>query len=163
MKRCKGKPVELEGIGWSSDTCNVHTRDWGKAAYATQAADRAYALANIKKPAEKIDFAEVDDAYSYKELQHLEALGLAPEGQAAKLLEKGTFEPDGELPVNISGGSLGCGSLHDASPFRGLLEAVLQLRGQAVERQLAKAKRGLVCSWRGVPTATGGVAILSGR
>jgi acetyl-CoA C-acetyltransferase len=65
--------------------------------------------------------------------------------------------------VNVSGGALGCGYLHDASPLRALLEAVLQLRGQAGERQLSKAKRGLVCSWRGVPTATGGVAILSGR
>lgn len=162
-KRCQGQPITLEGIGWSSDTCNVHTRDWGKAVYIEQAASRAYEMAEVKKPASDIDFAEVDDAFTYKELQHLEALGLAEPGKTAKLLEKGSFEPDGKLPVNISGGSLGCGNLHDASAFRGLLEAVLQLRGHAGERQLPKAKRGLVCSWRGLPTATGGVAILSGR
>lgn len=163
LKRCKGQPVALDGIGWSSDTCNVHTRDWGWAAYTEQAAGRAYKMAGISKPAEEIDFAEVDDAYSYKELQHLEALGLAPKGQSGKQLDQGTFEPDGKLPVNVSGGALGCGSLHDASAFRGLLEVVLQLRGHAGERQLPKAKRGLVCSWRGVPTATGGVAVLSRR
>lgn len=163
LRRCKGRPVALDGIGWSSDTCNLHTRDWSKAAYAEQAAARAYKMAGIAKPAEEFDFAEVDDAYSYKELQHIEALGLCPQGQSAKMLEQGAFEPNGKLPVNVSGGSLGCGNLHDASAFRGLFEAVLQLRGHAGERQLPKAKRGLVCSWRGVPTATGGVAVLSGR
>ena len=35
----------------------------------------AYRQVGIRDPAEEIDLAEVDDAYAYKELQHLEALG----------------------------------------------------------------------------------------
>ncbi len=163
QKRCTGRPVMVDGIGWSSDTCNIHTRDWSRAAYAEQAAARAYRMAGITRPAAEVDFAEVNDAYTYKELQHLEALGLAPRGQAAALADQGLFDPDGRLPVNVSGGCLGCGNLHDVSAFCSLYEVVLQVRGQAGERQLPRAKRGLVCSWRGLPTATGGVAILSGR
>ncbi len=163
LPRLKGQPVFVDGIGWTSDTCNLPTRDWARAVYAEKAAQRAYQMAGIRNPSDELDFAEVDDTYAYKELQHLEALGLAPAGQAGKLLEQGVFEREGKFPVNVSGGSLGCGHLHDASPLRGLLEAILQLRGQAGQRQLPKARRGLVCSWRGVPTATGAVVILSGR
>ena len=40
------------------------------------------------------------------------------------------------------------------------LEAVLQLRGQAGALQIPKARKALVQSWRGIPTATGAVAVL---
>ncbi len=163
LPRLKGRPVFIDGVAWISDTCNLMTRDWSRAVYTEQSAKRAYEMAGVRDPRHDLDFAEVDDTYAYKELQHLEALGLAGRGEAGRLLEKGEFDRGGRLPVNVSGGALGCGHLHDASPLRGLLEATLQLRGEAGERQLAKARRGLVCSWRGVPTATGAVAVLSGR
>lgn len=159
-KKCRGRPVYVEAVTWISDTCNLPTRDWGRAVYTEKAAARAYEMAGLTNPPEELDFVEVDDAYTYKELQHLEALGLAPRGQSGSMLEQGAFDLGGKLPVNPSGGSLGCGHLHDASSLRALLEAVLQLRGEAGRRQVPKARRGLVCSWRGVPTATGGVAIL---
>jgi acetyl-CoA C-acetyltransferase len=38
---------------------------------------------------------------------------------------------------------------------------VTQLRGHAGPRQLKKTKTGLAQSWRGVPTATGAVVVLS--
>jgi len=163
VSRCKGPPVFVDGIAWISDTCNLFTRDWGRAVYAEKAARQAYELAGIRDPQRDLSFAEVDDTYAYKELQHLEALGLAPRGQSGRLLEQGVFDAGGRLPVNVSGGCLGCGYLHDASPLRGVLEAVLQLRGHAGERQVPDARRGLVSSWRGIPTATGGVAVLSRR
>ena len=70
------------------------------------------------------------------------------------------FSPAGDLPVNVSGGNLGCGHTYDMSGLRSVLEVVLQLRGQAGERQLAEVNVGLAQSWRGIPTATGGVAVL---
>jgi acetyl-CoA C-acetyltransferase len=63
--------------------------------------------------------------------------------------------------VNPSGGCLGEGHLLDASGLARLLEAVLQLRGEAGPRQIPHAGTALVASWRGLPTATGAVAILS--
>lgn len=160
LSHFRSQPVFIEGIAWLSDTYNLFTRDWARARYAEQVARRAYERAGIQHPLEELDFAEIDDTYAYKELQHLEAVGIAPEGESGRMLEEGVFDPKGRLPVNLSGGSLGCGYLHDASSLRGVLEAVWQLRGQAGERQLPSAKRGLVCSWRGVPTGTGGVVIL---
>ena len=77
------------------------------------------------------------------------------------MLEAGAFYADGDLPVNVSGGHLGCGFAYDLSGLRSVLEVVLQLRGEAGQRQLKGVKTGLAQSWRGLPTAFGGVAVLS--
>jgi acetyl-CoA C-acetyltransferase len=160
LSRLKGEPVFINGIGWSQHTPNIEERELHRAIYAEKAARMAYRMAGIASPTSQIDFAEVDDTFSYKELQHLEALGLARRGESGRLLEEGTFSPSGALPVNVSGGNLGCGYTYDMSGLRSVLEVVLQLRGAAGERQLPEVKVGLAQSWRGIPTATGGVAVL---
>ena len=131
-----------------------------RAAYAEQSAARAYKMAGVRNPATYFDLAEVDDTYSYKELQSLEALKLAAKGKAGKMVESGAFDRDGRLPVNASGGSLGVGHLLEATGLHRVLEAVLQLRGQAGRLQIQRAKKAVVQSWRGIPTATGAVAVL---
>ena len=158
--RLKAAPVFLRGIGWSQDTPNLEERDFSRAAYAEQAAARAYRMAGISDPAAELDVAEIDDAFSYKQLQHLEALGLARRGEAGRLLEQGAFALSGALPVNPSGGSLGGGAAHDATGLRSVAEVCRQLRGQAGAHQVAGAAAGLAQSWRGLPTATGAVAVL---
>jgi acetyl-CoA C-acetyltransferase len=121
----------------------------------------AYRQAGIRSPQAAIDFAEIDDIYAYKELQSLEALGLVPTGSAGLLTEDGGTQPDGELPVNVSGGSQGVGDLLDATGLARALEVVVQLRAQGGPRQLKDVQIGLAQSWRGVPTASGAVVILS--
>ena len=74
---------------------------------------------------------------------------------------EGRFSAGGALPVNPSGGSLGAGHLFDAAGLYKIAESAQQLRGDAGALQIADANRCLVQSWRGVPTATGGVAVLS--
>ena len=160
LPRIKGRPVFIRGIGWSQDTPNIEERDSGRAAYAEQAARRAYRMAGISDPVSEIDIAEIDDTLSYKQLQHLEALGFALPGESGRMQERGAFAHGGAIPVNVSGGNLGCGATHDASGLRSVLEVVLQLRGVAGERQVPGVKTGLAQSWRGIPTATGGVAVL---
>jgi len=155
------QPVFIDGIGWSQHTPNIEERDLSRAVYAELASQMAYRAAGITSPTGQIDFAELDDTFSYKELQHLEAVGLARSGESGRLLEEGLFSPNGDLPVNVSGGNLGCGYTHDMSGLRSVLEVVLQLRGTAGEHQLSGVKVGLAQSWRGIPTATGGVAVLS--
>ena len=152
--------VWIRGIGWSSDTPVVEDRDFASAAYVDQAASRAYKMARVGVPASYFDLAEIDDTYAFKELQGIESLKLAKKGKAGKMLESGIFDRDGRLPVNSSGGSLGVGHLLEATGLHRTLEAVLQLRGQAGRLQISKAKKALVQSWRGLPTATGAVAVL---
>ncbi len=162
-RRLSPHPVWMRGIGWANDSPSLESRCWARAAYAEQAAAMAYRMAGIGNPAEEIQFAEVDDTFAYKELQHLEALGLCAQGRAGPLTVEGATAPDGCLPVNVSGGSLGIGHLLDASGLARVLEVVLQLRGQAGSRQLGDVYTGLAQSWRGVPTTSGAVAVLSSR
>ncbi len=156
-----GKPIWVRGGAYCTETPNLESRDWSRATCAALAAERAYRMAGISDPATQIDLAEVDDTYSYKELQHLEALGLAPRGQAGVMAAAGAFDRGGSLPVNVSGGSLGMGHLLDASGLFRVAELVWQLRGEAGPRQLKRAGTGLAFGWRGVPTTTGALVILS--
>ncbi|HEX4920009.1 MAG TPA: hypothetical protein VFV92_04640, partial [Candidatus Bathyarchaeia archaeon] len=159
-RKMSDRTVWINGIGWSSDTPVVEDRNFASAEYIDQAASRAYKMARVTSPASYFDLAEVDDTYSYKELQAVEALRLAKKGKAGRMLESGVFEKDGRIPVNSSGGSLGVGHLLEATGLHRTLEAVVQLRGQAGARQIPKARKALVQSWRGIPTATGAVAVL---
>lgn len=160
-ERASDVPVWIRGIGWCNDSPTLETRSWEQAIYAERAGKMAYRMAGIRNPQDEIDFVEIDDAYSYKELQHLEALGFCPFGTAGALTADGATGPDGELPVNVSGGSLGCGHLLDASGLRAVLETALQLRGEAGSRQLTDVSTGLAFGWRGVPTTSGAAVVLS--
>ncbi len=155
------KPVWVRGIGWANDTFWLESRSWGQARYAHLAARMAYRMAGIRYPRKEIDFAEIDDTFAYKELQHMEALGFCQPGEAGTLTEEGATELDGDLPVNPSGGSLGEGHLLDATGLARVLEVVLQLRGEAGKRQLADVETGLAFGWRGIPTTSGAAVILS--
>ncbi|MGD8506235.1 MAG: thiolase domain-containing protein [Candidatus Bathyarchaeota archaeon] len=160
-KKLSDTPVWVRGVGWNSDTSWLESREWGRAIYTELAANMAYKTAGIRNPRKEIQFTEVDDMFSYKELQHLEALRLCRRGEAGKLTEEGITQRDGEMPVNVSGGALGMGYAPEVLGLQRVLEAVLQLRGQAGRRQLCDVETGLAQSWRGIPTATGAVAVLS--
>ena len=140
-------PVWVDGIGWSTESPSLSSRSWGTAEYARKSAQRAYAQAGITDPQASIDVAEVDDTFSYKQLQHLDALGLSAHPTRPA--------------VNPSGGSLGRGYLFEANGLARVDDLVAQLRGEAGQSQVEGARVGLAQSWRGVPTSTGAVAVLS--
>ncbi len=154
-------PIWVRGIGWANDTFWLESRSWGQANYAYLAGQMAYRTAGINTPRMEIDFAEIDDTFAYKELQHLEALGLCRPGEAGAWTLEGGTELSGEFPVNPSGGCLGQGHLLDCNGLARVLEVVLQLRGQAGERQLEEVETGLAFAWRGVPTTSGAAVVLS--
>jgi acetyl-CoA C-acetyltransferase len=153
-------PVWIRGVGWCSDTPSLESRDWGSAVYTKLAAEMAFKQANIQNPRKEIDVVELNDEYSYKELQHLEALKLCKPGEAGYLTESGATKINGELPVNPSGGCLGMGHCFEANGAHRILELVLQLRGEKAKNQVKNACTGLAQSWRGVPTNTGAVVVL---
>lgn len=154
-------PIWVLGVGWSSGSPTLESRVWGEADFVRAAAERAYAMAGIDDPAEQIDLAEADDTYAFKELMHLEALGLADVAELGSLVEGEELEPDGELPVNVSGGAIGQGNLFEANGLARVLECVEQLRGEAGERQVEDAAVAVAQSWRGVPTTSAAVAVLA--
>jgi acetyl-CoA acetyltransferase len=54
------------------------------------------------------------------------------------MIQRGDTKLDGRLPVNTDGGCLACGEPIGASGLRQVHEVVLQLRGEAGDRQVQK-------------------------
>lgn len=155
-RRLTDSPVWVRGVGWSTETSQWELHDMEYPRHAAEAARMAYRIAGIDDPGKAIQFAEVDNRYSFKELQFIEALGLAGRGEAVKMLREGAFEAGGRLPVNASGGALGEGVPFEAHGLARLLYAVEALRGvHGPDGEVA-----LVHGWRGVPTTTSAAVVL---
>lgn len=147
-RRITEKPVWVEGVGWNLDTAFWTNRDLYYPDYVEKAAKMAYDMAGITDPKKEIHVAEPYDPFAYKELHHLEGLGLADKGQAPKLLAKGMFHRDGDLPVSPSGGLLGVGNPIAAAAMMKCCEIFWQLRGEAGKRQVDRpVKRGVAQAW----------------
>lgn len=103
---------------------------------AASAAD-AYRQAGIDDPRAELAMAEVHDCFTPSELVLTEDLGLCPRGTAWKEVLAGTFDLNGDMPVNPDGGLKSFGHPTGASGLRMIYEAWLQLRGQApVDRRI---------------------------
>jgi acetyl-CoA C-acetyltransferase len=101
----------------------------------------AYQQAGITDPRAELAMAEVHDCFTPTELVLMEDLGFAERGMGWKEVMAGTFDRDGELPVNPDGGLKSFGHPIGASGLRMLFEAWLQLRGEATEaRQIRNGK-----------------------
>ena len=105
---------------------------------------KAYEEAGIEP--KDIDFAEVYDLSTALELDWIEDLGLASRGEAASLLRAGETSIDGKIPINASGGLASFGEAVPAQALAQVCELVIQLRGQAGERQIENAKVGITAN-----------------
>jgi acetyl-CoA C-acetyltransferase len=85
-----------------SDFLPMGKRDILKFEGCTQAWQRALAQAGIALT--DLSFVETHDCFTIAELIEYEAMGLAPEGQGARVMAEGITQKDGKLPVNPSGG-----------------------------------------------------------
>ena len=106
---------------------------------STDAARAAFELSGYGP--EDVDVAQLQDTESGAELMHLAECGFCAPGEQEKLLRDGATRIDGRLPVNTDGGCLANGEPIGASGLRQVHEVVLQLRGQAGERQVPGTPR----------------------
>jgi len=128
-------PVRVAGIGQGTDTLAVrHRRDLTSFDATALAARAAFAMAGFGP--ERVDFAEIHDAFTPFELIALEDLALVPPGKAAAATLDGDTALDGRLPINPSGGLKARGHALAATGLAQLVECVWQLTGQAEGRQL---------------------------
>ena len=99
-----------------------------------------------------VDTVQLYDGFAFLTLTWLEALGFCEIGEGGKFIEGGKrIARDGELPLNTFGGQIGAGRLHG---FGFALEAALQLRGKAGERQIARDPKVAIAASGGGPLAT---------
>jgi acetyl-CoA acetyltransferase len=90
-----------------------------------------------------LDFVEVQDTDSGREILSIEELGVCTRGGGGAFVEEGVGERGGKLPVNPSGGLLSKGEPLGASALGQIVELVWQLRGAAEKRQVEGARTAL--------------------
>ena len=105
----------------------------------TEAAAAAFEQAGIGP--EDVDVAQVQDTESGAEVMHMAETGLCEHGEQEMLIQSGATALDGRLPINTDGGCLANGEPIGASGLRQVHEVVLQLRGDAGDRQIPGPRR----------------------
>ena len=147
--------VGIIGSGMETDALPMFERDDLASWKATKlAAEIAYNQAGIV-PSD-IDFAEIHDAFTIVELISYEDLGFCEKGKGQELIRNNATALDGKLPVNASGGLKAKGHPISATGVAQIVEITEQLRGEAGDRQITKAKIGLA---QNIGGAGGSVAV----
>ncbi|MBN9479546.1 MAG: acetyl-CoA acetyltransferase [Bordetella sp.] len=124
-----------------------------------RAIDEARARAGL--PLDGIDAVETHDCFSMTEYMAIDHLGLTAPGESWKAIEAGDIEKGGRLPINPSGGLIGCGHPVGATGVRMALDAFRQTTGTAGGCQVEGARNVQTLNIGGSTTTT--VSLVIGR
>jgi acetyl-CoA C-acetyltransferase len=105
------------------------------------AGERAYAMAGIGP--KQIEFAELHDCFTIAEIVASEDLGFIEKGNGGPFAAAGCSAINGPLPINTSGGLKSKGHPVGATGVGQICDLVMQIRGDAGERQVARHRVGL--------------------
>ena len=130
-------------------------RDAGPTADASSAAFEAAGIGP-----DEVDVAQLQDTEAGAEIMHMAENGFCEHGEQEAMIAAGETEINGRLPVNTDGGCLANGEPIGASGLRQVYENVLQLRGDAGERQVPNDPKVAYTHVYGAPGLSG-VTILS--
>lgn len=151
-------PVRVLAVAQTSDHVALDQKDDITVFRAVQrAAEKAYRSAGLTPW--DIQFAEVHDCFTIAEIIAIEDLGFCRKGEGGFYTESGATCLSGPRPVNTSGGLKSKGHPVGATGVAQICDVALQIRGEAGERQLAKADIGLAQNLGG-SGATSVVSIL---
>lgn len=154
-RKLKKPAVRITGSGQATDTIALSSRQditWLESTHL--AAQKALAMAGRK--IEDLHLFEVHDCFTIAEIMVTEALGIAERGRGGRAVEEGLTSLKGRYPVNPSGGLKAKGHPVGATGVAQAVEVIKQLRGEAGERQVKGAKRGLTQNMGG----TGGSSLV---
>jgi acetyl-CoA C-acetyltransferase len=109
----------------------------------------------------ELDVIETHDCFTTTEYMTIDHFGLTKPGESWKAIEEGVIEMGGKLPINPSGGLIGCGHPVGATGARQLLDAYKQVTGTAGDYQVPGAKKAATLNIGG--TATTNVCFIVGK
>ncbi len=155
------KPVWIKGVGFAHDSY-LTERDLSAMGSLKLAADACYRQAGIEDPASQIDLAEVCERFAHEELMACEALGFCDPLRGAEFSSSGATARGGKLPINASGGALGANA-DCAVGLARIIEAAMQIRGDAGEHQVAGVKTALAHGQTGICAQENIVFVLGGE
>jgi len=132
---CKKRPVYVMGVGQDHPATDIVQATHMTGPIGSKVSgEEAFTMAGITK--DDIDACEIYDCYTYTVEVTLMGYGFFGPGEGKDFVKGGRLGPGGDFPVNTSGGLL---SEVYQMGFTPLTEAVIQLRGEAGERQLGPA------------------------
>jgi acetyl-CoA C-acetyltransferase len=154
----KNTAIKLAGFGSATDYLAVERKDAPVFSIARKAARAAFAMAGCN-PGD-VQGVDVHDCFSISEIVAYEILGLAENGQGAKLAASGATQlkavgGSGKGPiVNPGGGLIGDGHPVGATGVRQAVEAAMHLRGAAGPRQIENTRKYLTFNMGGSMTTS---------
>jgi acetyl-CoA acetyltransferase len=119
--------------------------------------DELFGMAGVSH--DDVDFLQTYDDYPVISLLQMEGLGFCGKGEGSEFIRAHSLTVDGTFPHNTSGGQLSVGQAGAGGGYLGLVEALRQLTGTALGKQVKDAEIGLVSCFgmvnydRGVCTA----------
>jgi acetyl-CoA C-acetyltransferase len=136
------KPVRVLGVAQASDFVALDQKqDITTFPAVRRAADRAYKMAGLG--ANEIQFAELHDCFTIAEIIASEDLGFCKRGEGGPYAFEGCTLRTGPRPINTSGGLKAKGHPVGATGVAQICDLMLQIRGEAGERQIARNQIGL--------------------
>ncbi len=139
------KAIRIAGSSVASDTISLAARpDILSLRSAARSSARAFAAAGCSVG--DIDLFEAHDAFTIITALSLEACGFAKRRDVLKQAAEGYFARGGPLPISTFGGLKARGHPVGASGTYQIVEATLQLRGEAGANQVTPARRALTQS-----------------
>jgi acetyl-CoA C-acetyltransferase len=150
-KWAKGRGLDLAKIprikGWGHNTARLRFDD-----KIAESRDQQYVLPHVRSTITSawkragiadvsgVDGIETHDCFTTSEYMAVDHFGITAPGESWKAVEAGWLEIDGKHPINPSGGLIGAGHPVGATGVRQLLDAHLQVTGQAGDYQVEGAR-----------------------
>lgn len=129
----KQQPIEVLGVTAAS----MDTRHPRNEAKITEMVCRQIYRDTGVKP-EELDLFLSQDLQIFDQIDSAEIAGYLPHGEGWRAALEGRTAFDGDRPINTNGGRASFGHAFAAAGLADLGEAVIQMRGQAGERQVKK-------------------------
>jgi acetyl-CoA C-acetyltransferase len=150
-KWAKGRGLSLAQIprikGWGHNTARLRFDD-----KIAESRDAQFVLPHVRSTITNawkragiadvngVDGIETHDCFTTSEYMAIDHFGITAPGESWKAVEAGWLEIGGKHPINPSGGLIGAGHPVGATGVRQLLDAALQVTGQAGDYQVEGAR-----------------------
>jgi len=142
-KELTDNPIWIAGIGVASTPYLGSWKELSQMKALEIASAKAYDMAGINNPREEIDLVELCNPFAAFELIAYEKLDFCKQGEAVKMLRDGVTSKGGDLPVNLSGGSICTNPPNSGGLFR-IVQAAKQLNNEFEEFDTSNARTALV-------------------
>jgi acetyl-CoA acetyltransferase len=155
------KPVYLRGFGEMNNYYHgSRTRPDITTTGFVVSAPKAMAMAGVRHA--DIDLFQPYDDYPFIAMMTLEDWGFCRKGEGGGFVAERDLRFHGDFPLSTDGGQLSGGQPGGAiGGFMPLVEAVTQLRQEAGERQVKKARIAAACGFGGIPYGRPGRSCIS--